>query len=64
MDLDEIRAKSAEISVNMCAHMTAAFINKHGAESLSVLEPLGLAKEIEEYIRTGKIPEPIEVKHK
>jgi hypothetical protein len=62
MDLDEIRAKSAELSVMMCAHMTAATIANYGADALTEYEPLGMAKEFEEYIRTGRIPQPTKVK--
>jgi hypothetical protein len=63
MDVDEVRAKAAEISVNICAQMTAAYIIKHGADTLTEFEPLGFAKDLEFYISTGIIPKPIRVKH-
>jgi hypothetical protein len=56
MNLDEIRAKSAELSVMMCAHTTSACIIKHGANTLTEIEPLAMAKEFEAYIRTGIVP--------
>jgi hypothetical protein len=62
MDLDEIRAKSAELSVMMCAHTAAAIIANHGVDTLNEFDPLGMAKEFEEYIRTGNIPKAIKVK--
>lgn len=63
MEEYEIRARSAEISVIMCAHLTAASISKYGTGAITLIEPLGLAKDIEAYIRSGNIPKPIEVTH-
>jgi hypothetical protein len=59
----EIRAKAAELSVMFSAHVTAALIAYAGIGSIGVseMQPLALAPEIEEYIRTGKLPKPIPV---
>ena len=61
MDLDEIRAKSAELSTMMTAHMVSAMIAREGLTNLVQITPLAFAKEYEEYIKTGKIPKPIKV---
>jgi len=63
MELDEIRAKAAEISVIFSAHMTAAYMTKYGLENLTSFEPLGLARNIETYIITGTISESISPVH-
>jgi hypothetical protein len=63
MDSDEVRAKAAELSMMFSAHVTAALVRKSGigGEGITELSPLALAPQIEEYIRTGKLPEPIPV---
>jgi len=58
----EIRAKSAEISANLTAHTVSAIIIHGGLGNLHELDPLQLAPEIEEYIRTGKVPDAIVVR--
>ena len=62
MDSDEVRAKAAELSVNLTAHVASAVIIHGGLENLHELDPLRLAPEIEEYIRTGKVPDAIVVR--
>jgi hypothetical protein len=62
MDEFEIRAKSAEISANLTAHVVAAIVVHGGFGSLNELDPLRIAPDIEEYIRTGKVPDAIIVK--
>ncbi len=62
MDDYEIRAKSAEIAANLTAHVVSGIIIHGGFGSLNELDPLRLAPEIEEYIRTGKVPDAIIVK--
>lgn len=61
MDSDEVRAKAAELSIIFSAHVTGAIVAKGGFGSLTEMHPLVLAPEIEEYIRTGKLPKPIPV---
>jgi hypothetical protein len=61
MDEFEIRAKAAEISVNLTAHVVAAVVVHGGLGNLNELDPLRIAPEIEEYIRTGKVPDAIKV---
>lgn len=61
MDSDEVRAKAAELSMMFSAHVTAAMVECNGIGGLTELNPLILAPEIEEYIRTGKLPKPIPV---
>jgi len=60
MDEFEIRMKSAEIAMNYSARVTAAFLES-GMTNLTELAPMAYVKEIEEYIRIGKIPKPIPV---
>lgn len=62
MDEYEIRAKSAEISANLTAHLVAAVVVHGGLGSLNELDPLRAAPDIEEYIRTGKVPDAIKVR--
>jgi len=62
MDDYEIRAKAAEISANLTAHTISAVIIHGGLGNLNEIDPLRLAPEIEEYIRTGKVPDAIIVK--
>lgn len=62
MDEFEIRAKAAEIAANLTAHVVAGIVIHSGLGSLNELDPLRLAPEIEEYIRTGKVPDAIKVK--
>ena len=62
MDDYEIRAKAAEISANLTAHTVSAIIIHGGLGNLHELDPLRLAPEIEEYIRTGKVPDAIIVR--
>jgi hypothetical protein len=64
MDVDEVRAKAAELSMMFSAHVTAALVMRGGIgekDGITELSPLALAPQIEEYIRTGKLPEPIPV---
>jgi len=61
MDTDEVRAKAAELSITMSAHVTSAMIVHGGLQSVNEIAPLALAPEIEEYIRMGKLPKPIPV---
>lgn len=56
---EEIRLKAAEISFNICAALSAAVIQNAGLGNLTEFAPFGQVKEIEEYVRNGKIPEPI-----
>lgn len=58
----EIRMKACELSVNICAAMSSAIIINGGLKNLNEIAPFGLVSDIEKYIRTGKIPEPIKVK--
>jgi hypothetical protein len=62
MDTDEVRAKAAELSVNFSARIMAAAVIHDGLKCVEELDPLRLAPEFEEYIRTGKVPDPIVVK--
>jgi len=55
----EIRMKAIELSVMMCAHITAAMIEHHGLNQLNEIAPYALVEEIETYILTGVIPKPI-----
>jgi len=63
MDSDEVRAKAAELSMMFAAHVTAALVERDGigGDGVTEFSPLALAPEIEEYIRTGKLPKPIPV---
>jgi uncharacterized membrane protein len=58
----EIRSKSVEISVMMCAHVTSALIVYGGLQSVNEIAPFALVNDIEKYICTGEVPEPIIVK--
>jgi|WetSurMetagenome_2_1015567.scaffolds.fasta_scaffold265161_3 hypothetical protein len=62
MDDYEIRAKAAEISANLTAHVVAGIVVHDGFGSLTELDPLRLAPDIERYIRTGTVPDAIKVK--
>jgi hypothetical protein len=58
-EITEIRMKAIELSVTMCAHITAATIEHHGLDQLREVIPFALVEDIEMYIRTGEIPIPI-----
>jgi len=62
MDEFEIRAKAAEIAVNLTAHIAGAAVIHGGLGNLSELDPLRIAPDIERYIRIGEIPDAIKVK--
>jgi len=62
MNDQEIRTKAIEISAMLCAHATAAIIVHGGLGDINELAPFGLVGDIEKYIRTGEVPEPIKVK--
>jgi hypothetical protein len=61
MDELEIRAKAAELSVNFSARIMSAAVIHDGLRCVEELDPLRLAPEFEEYIRTGKVPDAIKV---
>ena len=65
MDEYEVRAKAAEISAVYASRLTSALFTSGNIEFSDLeLSPLALAPEIEEYIRTGKLPDAIQVTKK
>jgi len=62
MNDHEIRAKAVEVSVMMCTHFTSALIVHSGLQNVNEIAPFALVEDIEKYIRTGEVPEPIKVK--